>query len=91
MKKLGLKPVSKARVKHAGGVSDENVYLVNLFLPNGVAIPFVRVTEASQLTGDFEVIIGMQIITLCDFSLTNVNNKTIVSFRMPSTQPIDYV
>lgn len=91
VKHLGLKAVSKAKVSHAGGTSDEDVHLVNLYLPNLVAIPFVRVTEASKLTGNFDVIIGMNIITHGDFSLTNFNGKSMVSFRMPSAKSIDYV
>ena len=90
-KDLGLKAISISNVAHAGGVSKENVFLVNLFLPSGVAIPFVRVTEGPKLAGEFEVIIGMDIITRGDFSITNVKGKTVVSFRMPSKKTIDYV
>lgn len=90
-KNLGLKAISKVTVSHAGGTSDEDVHLVNLYLPNLLAIPFVRVTEASKLTGNFEIIIGMDVLTTGDFSLTNVNGKSMVSFRMPSAKAIDYV
>ena len=33
----------------------------------------------------------MDIITLGDFALTNVNGNTTVSFRIPSVETIDYV
>jgi hypothetical protein len=88
---FGLKPIAISKVSHAGGISNANVYLINLFLPNKVAIPFVRVTGAPKISGNFDVIIGMDIITLGDFAITNLNNKTVVSFRMPSTEVIDFV
>jgi uncharacterized protein YchJ len=88
---LGLKPISKTLVKHAGGESTENVYLVNIYLPNKVVIQNVRVTECKDTSGDFGVIIGMDIITLGDFTVTNFQGKTTVSFRMPSIATTDYV
>lgn len=91
VQKLNLAPVSIAKVRHAGGEDNRRVFLINLFLPNGFAIPFVRVTEAPDVVGIFDMIIGMDIINLGDFSITNVNGKTIFSFRMPSKKTIDYV
>lgn len=49
----------------------------------------VPVSEA-ELNG-FDVLIGMDIITLGDCSITNVNGKTVFSFRIPSTETVDYV
>jgi hypothetical protein len=39
----------------------------------------------------FDVIIGMDIITHGDFSMTNVGGKTWVSSRVPSYDSVDYV
>ncbi len=90
-KELNLKPISKAEVTYGRKTHLENVYLVNIFLPNNVIIPNVRVTECEDTNGRFGLIIGMDIITLGDFAITNVENKTTVSFRLPSKQTIDYV
>ena len=49
----------------------------------------VQVSEA--VLNGFDVLIGMDIITLGDFSITNVNGKTVFSFRIPSTETVDYV
>lgn len=87
---LGLKPVSMSRMSHAGGYSDVNVYLVNLYLPNQVTIQTVTVMEMADADG-FGVLIGMDIITLGDLSLTNVGGITTFSFRFPSIEAIDYV
>lgn len=88
---LNLKPIGQAEVHHANGKSLVNVYLVNIYLPNKFAIQYVRVTECSNTTGSFDVLIGMDIITLGDFSMTNVNGLTTISFRIPSLEKIDYV
>ncbi len=88
-KSLGLKPITKVKVHHAGGNDWANVYLVNLFLPNRIIIP-ARVTECDD-SDRFGIIIGMNIITLGDFAITNVNKKTTISFRMPSIETIDFV
>ena len=37
-----------------------------------------------------QVLIGMDIITLGDFAITNQNHTTTFSFRMPSLHTIDY-
>jgi len=91
-KKLGLEPVSKTIVRGVGGEKIENVYLVNFYLPNKVMIPFVRITECDELGGnEFGVLIGMDIISIGDFAVTNVNGKTTMSYRYPSIKTIDYV
>lgn len=86
----GLKSISMTQVHTAGGTINCSVYLVNIMLPNEVTVQMLRVTEA-ELTGDFEVLIGMDIITLGDFAITNKNKKTTFSFRIPSTETIDFV
>lgn len=90
--KLGLKPISKTEVHGVGGVKIENVYLVNVYLPNKVALPHVRVTECERLSGDgLGVLIGMDIIGAGDFAVTSVEGQTAMSFRVPSIKKIDFV
>lgn len=87
---LGLVPVSLCNVAHAGGVEQRRSYLVDVWLPNHVVVQGVIVTDCSGLIG-FDLLIGMDIITAGDFSVTNVRGETVMSFRMPSMKPIDYV
>jgi predicted aspartyl protease len=89
VEKLDLKPIGKSKVFHANGESIVNVYAINLFLPNQVGFQFVRVTEG-VLSG-FDLLIGMDIITTGDFSLSNVGGKTTFSFRVPSIKEVDFV
>ncbi len=68
---LGLTPIGSGLVRHAGGSSSCNRYLLNFYLPNRVAFPGVMVSEC-DIADNFDIIIGMDIITSGDFSLTNV-------------------
>ena len=95
---LGLKPISLVEIHHAAGKSLANVYFVNIALPGGVMFPNVRATEAN-LIGDNnvsedqhpQVLIGMDIISVGDFAVTNFNGKTTFSFRVPSSAELDFV
>jgi hypothetical protein len=83
-----LKPIGMAEVHHAKGKGTSEVFLVNVALPNNVGVAGVRVTQG-DLIGDFEVLIGMDIISRGDFTVSNFNGKTFVSFRIPSAGHID--
>lgn len=86
---LNLKPVGIAVVQTAAGAQKTEVYLVNLMLPNQVGFTQVRVTLA-QIVGT-DVLIAMDIIATGDFAITNLNGKTVFSFRWPSSTKIDFV
>lgn len=88
---LGLIPIGVSQNRHAGGISNVNIYLVDICLPNRIIIPQVRVSECADQAGRFDFIIGMDIISLGDFSITGQGERRMVSFCMPSTMQIDYV
>jgi predicted aspartyl protease len=87
---LKLFPVSQTNVQGVTGSSIANVYLVSITLPNNVTIFPIKVTECEKLSGDFAVLIGMDIIGNGDFAVTNANNHTVMSFRFPSISRIDF-
>lgn len=86
---LGLTSIGPTQVNHVGGSHQSKTYLVNVYLPNGVTIQGVRVTECPDK--DFDVIIGMDIIAHGDFTITNAGGQTWASFRIPSVKRVDYV
>jgi hypothetical protein len=86
----GLKPIGKAQVKTAGGDRLRDVFLVSLALPNSIIFPTLRVIEGDIGDG-FEALIGMDIISQGDFAVTNHNDLTTFSFRMPSIEEIDFL
>jgi len=88
---IGLTPVGLQKITSMTGDSVQNLYLLNLYLPNSIVIANVKVTECFGASGAFDFIIGMNIITLGDFSITNLGGKTTVSFVVPSMRTIDYV
>jgi len=91
VKKLGLKPSGTAIVNTASEKGHKtSTYLVDIFLKDNVCIRGVVVTEG-ELMDKFECLIGMDIINLGDFSVSNFESQTCVSFRIPSLKQIDYV
>ena len=92
VKKLGLIPSGKTNVRGVAGSKDSaDTYFISIILPNKVRVDAVRAAEVSQIAGDADILIGMDIIVLGDFALTNFGKKTVFSFRLPSIQTIDYV
>ena len=91
VKELGLVPSGVSQNRHAGGMSDVNIYYVDLRLPNNIVIRGVRVSECADQAGRFDLIIGMDVISLGDFSITGQGTRRMVSFCMPSSVSIDYV
>ena len=89
-KDLGLKPTGVVTSHHAGGSHTVNTYLVNVYLPNSIRIVAVKVIEA-VLSGNTEMLIGMDIISLGDFAFTNLKGEACFTFRIPSIKQIDYV
>jgi hypothetical protein len=89
-KTLALTPVGATNVKHAGGSSISPTHLVNFYLPHGPTMTGALVTEF-QAQPQFGAIIGMDIITMGDLAITNVGGQTVMSFRLPSIEMIDYV
>ena len=86
---LGLPTEARIPIQHAGGVSDMPQHYVNLLLPNNV-IMVGRAVAQLPLT-DYDVIVGMDIISEGDFAISNCNGKTTFTFRMPSVQEFDFV
>ncbi len=86
----GLVATGMTRVYHVDGSSQVETYLVNIGLPDNVRYPSVRVTKGDLPDGD-DVLVGMDIITTGDFAVTNINGKTMLSFRFPSVERIDFV
>lgn len=87
---ISLKPTGQTDVFTAKGKATTNTYLVNIYLPMNVSVQGVTVTEG-ELPPDTELLIGMDIITLGDFSITHKDGNTKMSFGMPPSESYDYV
>ena len=71
------------------GEAETETYLVNAYLPPNVMFPGLKVTKG--ILGDFDVLIGMDIIAMGDFAITHADGKTVLTFRCPSSKEIDFV
>ena len=89
-KQLNLDEVGKIEAETAGGKYTTNKYILSISLPNHLNIENIEVSSGKLMPG-IDILIGMDIITLGDFSISNLDNKTVFSFRFPSTRVIDYV
>lgn len=78
------------RVHTASAEVDAEIYLISIALPNGVGFAQVQVTKGVLGPGA-DVLIGMDVITQGDFTVTNKGGVTVFSFRYPSAVHIDFV
>jgi len=83
---LKLSPRGKVTSFHADGQTDVETYYINIGLPNGVGVQYLRVSEG-KLKG-FDVLIGMDIIAQGEFSLRHENNKHVFEFKLPTPTTI---
>lgn len=86
--KCGLKPIGLKTVHTAAGTHERQKFLVSIVLMSNVEFHGWEVA-CVDAPGE-ELIIGMDIITLGDFSVTSQGN-TVFSYRLPSMHVIDYV
>ena len=85
----GLHEYERAPIFNASGtVEDVPRYMVNLYLPNGLVVRELLVALGEF--EDFDVLIGMDVITLGDLAVTNANGQTTFTFRVPSQGIIDF-
>jgi len=87
---LRLQPTGMTRVQSFDSTKMSETYLVNIALLNNVAVPHVKVTKGSIAVG-IDVLIGMDIITIGDFAITNRGGVTVFSFCAPSQRCLDFV
>jgi hypothetical protein len=88
---LGLKAIGEGRIKAAGGVHRTKLYSIDVLLRNMVSFTSIRATQFVK-TDQVDLLLGMDILTLGDLSITNCDHRTVVSFRVPPDDfHIDYV
>ena len=86
----GLVATGMTQMHGVAGISNVETFLVNIYLPNNVAIQDMRVCKG-DLSGNADILIGMNVINLGDFAITNPGGVTQFSFRVPGHGDIDFV
>ncbi len=90
VKKLGLLPTGLINVQTPSGIGTMNKYMVNLILNNEVRIMNLFVMDSEIGNQGIDVLIGMDIISIGDFAVSNFDGKTQFSFRIPSQEHVEY-
>lgn len=86
---LGLVGNGITNVHNAGQTYQSQYYPISIILPNKTDIHFLRATLAQ--TNGFDILIGMQIISMGDFAVTNYEGQLFMTFRVPSIRREDFV
>lgn len=83
--------IEQCEVGAAGGIHVANVYMIDVLLRS--MVEFTNIRSAEFIANDkFDIIIGMDILTMGDLAITNHDNRTVLSFRVPpDTTHIDFV
>ena len=91
--KLGLIPIQMTNVRGVHGVKLVNVYMVSMTLNNENITLTTLVTECDALNDvdDTGMLIGMNVINMGDLCISNFDGKTMLTFRTPSLETVDYV
>ena len=88
---LGLIPTGKQIIQTPSGQSVVNTYSVNIEFPNNLTISDLMVCGTKIGEQGIQVLIGMDVLLLGDFAVSNYRGKTVFSFRIPSKKTTDYV
>ncbi|MBK6998174.1 MAG: retroviral-like aspartic protease family protein [Lewinellaceae bacterium] len=78
-----------ASVSTASGVQRVPIYPIHLALPNRLIFEELEAVEFTYSQEDgCDFIIGMDVMTQGDLSITNFEEKTVFSFRIPSSSKV---
>ena len=88
--RLNLQPTGMINVQTPSGIGTMNKYMVNLTLNNEVTILNLPVMDSEIGNQGIDVLIGMDIISMGDFAVSNFSGKTQFSFRIPSQEHVEY-
>jgi hypothetical protein len=86
---LDLKLLDPVTLSSFLGEKEVNVCLIDIEFPDGTIIRNIK-SMIIEMKSDFDIIIGMNIIRLGNFSLVNDNGNTVMTFSLPSSnKPVD--
>jgi len=81
-KKLNLISTNRIKVNGIGSYCIADIVRISIRLPNLVELRNARISVLN-LVKDIDMLIGMDIIQLGDFSISNGAGKTLFTFAMP--------
>lgn len=89
---LNLKPFTSQNVDSTSGTDISKIYDIDYVVRSSNRTIQVYASEAKDLRrrGNIDLLIGMDVISLGDFAISNYKGKTYFSFRYPSQGSIDF-
>lgn len=88
-KVLELTSIGKTGVSgYNEGIDVKDTFLIHLGLPTGDIVTNIMAMEFES--DEYDVVIGMDVICNGDLAITNKDDKTTFSFRIPSEQEIAF-
>ena len=81
-KQLRAVPIDRKDIAGIHNTEEVDIVSLTLELPNSVVKKIIRVAVCN-ITSKVGVILGMDIISLGDFALSNGNDQTLISFAVP--------
>ena len=84
---LNLKPITKATITGIGGNEEVEVFKIHIGLPNDYL--YEDLTVYCSDIDDYDILIGMDLISLSDFFITDIEGNTRFCFQIPATGRID--
>ena len=91
VKQLDLVPTGMINISTPSGTKVVHVYMIDVLLPNSLLVKNVQACGTEIGSQGIQVLIGMDIIALGDFAVSNAKNQTVFSFRIPSKEHTDLV
>ena len=89
-KNLALVATGKKDIRTPSGTKTVNTYLIDIILPNEIKVPDIEVCDSAIGAQGLGLLLGMDIISQGDFSVSNYQGNTAFTFRIPSQGIIDY-
>lgn len=79
---LGLASIEKSLVEGVGGIIKSAVYNISIYLADNIVFKNVKVLCSD--IGDYDLVVGMDIIAQGDFVISSNKGQVCFSFRYPS-------
>jgi hypothetical protein len=82
-KKLNLQILDTTVIDGVNSSEEADIVTISFGLPNNVVIPDLRVAVCDFTPDAVDILVGMDIIRMGDFMISNGKDKTLFSFAMP--------
>lgn len=90
VEELNLCPTGTEQILSPTGSQLRNVYTIDIKFNMGVTITDIKAYESDIDLQGIDILIGMDIICLGDFAVSNYGGRTQFTFRYPSQEHADY-